>query len=200
MALRTPVRSALAIAIGFACLSLATWGDASAQPIPCATAGTTQQRAAIAAAEAWFGTYWRRTGASWAATYTLQPPAPLPLGIGRFGATREEFGASAGTKPEVIAGKMAVSSCTCALYEAGPDPTYVVRFIGQRLKFNENNAGWTRAIPSGTLHVLAVTVDTAGRALPVRDLPESRTGLPPDLHMLAVQATPNETGPAATRQ
>ena len=194
-------RSAVRPAIGLACLGLvATSIGVAAQPVPCDAAVDPRQRQAIDAAEAWFGAHWRRAGARWTATYVLRQAAPLPLGIGSFGATKETFGSAAATpgkRGEPISGEVAIASKSCTVYEINPGSSHVVRLLGRGLAFNESNGGWTPARPRAVLHVLVIGFDASGVASPVRDLPEARTALPPEMQLLAgpeMQAAPPPVG------
>ena len=158
---------------------------ATAGPMSCAKAHSAEQRAAITAAEAWHAHLWQHTGGGWTAAYQLMPPPALPLGMGSFkgGAAFSEGGTGGPSQP--IRGVASVSKIVCTTYEVSPDQTFVVRFTGRQLSFNENAQGWSRPLPAALLQVLevrpVVTPDASG--LEVIPLTTARIALPPDAQL-----------------
>ena len=158
---------------------------AAAGPVSCAKAHSPEQRAAIAAAEAWHARLWQHTAGGWTAVYQLLPPPTLPLGMGSFkgAAALSEGGTGGPIQP--IRGVASVSEIVCTTYEVSPDHTFVVRLTGRLLSFNENAHGWSPPLPAALLHVLEVrpgaTPDMSG--LTVIPLTTARIALPPDAQL-----------------
>ena len=159
----------------------ATITNAAAGPVPCAKAHSPEQRAAVAAADAWHAQYWQRANGLWSAAYQLPPAPTLPLGIGIFkraGAFADVIAAAAANP---IQGVATVAALVCTTYEVTSDHTFVVRYVGRKLSFNEDAQGWSRPLPEALLHVLEVR--TEGADTGVIPLITARTALPPDAQL-----------------
>ena len=174
------LRHRLVRACAAACYAVALSSAATAGPIPCAKAQTPEQRAAVAAAEAWHAARWQHTSGRWMAAYELKPAPALPLGMGSFKGAAAFVDTVAPAVNQVIRGVVSVAALTCTTYELSTDHTIVVRFSGRSLSFNENAGGWSRPLPAAVLHVLEINSANGPAAVPV---PSTRTALPPDAQL-----------------
>lgn len=191
---RSPWKAAALIAVLAAAQSPTA---ATADAVPCAaTANLPAHRAAIASAEAWLASRWRRSGETWITAYRLKPEQSLPLGIGRFG----HVGGLDPGQSQPVVGLAKIARITCASFEMNPGPTYAVRFAGHALQFDENGRGWSRPIVTAVIHVLDVRLpDTPDGTATVIELAESRTALPPDAELRLPDA-PAALRPASKRR
>jgi hypothetical protein len=75
-------------------------------------------------------------------------------------------------------GFIAARTITCTFYEVNAPRAYVLRYVADGLRFNENNAGWTPPLPPVAVMVVLVSV-TPGAQWVALDMPEARTAIPP---------------------
>lgn len=185
---------------------LALPASVAAQPVPCSRVVDPTHRTALAEAEVWLAVRWAKNGAAWLTQFTLKPEPRSPFGtaitgrgVGTGGETRPP---SAPIAALAISGQASVSALSCTTYEVGPDLSYVVRYSGRGLRFNENATGWTRPLRTSMIHVLEVRPSAAPSGVPmVIELGEVRTALPPDMQLTApTSATAAQPLPASKRR
>lgn len=185
---------------------LALPAGVAAQPVPCAQVVDPSHRAALADAENWLAVRWARHGAVWLTQFTLRPEPRSPFGTtitGRaVGSSGEMQPPSAAVAAAPIAGQASVATLSCTTYEVGPDLSYVVRYSGRGLRFNENAKGWTKPLRTSIIHVLEVRSSATSSGGPaVVELGEVRTALPPDMQLTApTAATAAQPPPASKRR
>ena len=152
----------------------------------CSRASTPDHRVAVAVADAWQAQRWQRSAKIWITSYRLKPAPSLPLGIAAFknasALTGEPNSSGLATKP--ISGLAAISNMTCATTAPGPDGTYIVRYVGRGLTFNENGEGWSRPLARSVIAVLEIRLENAsGTLLTVTPVADAPIALPPDAEL-----------------
>lgn len=176
------VRSGLVAGLaGLALIAVAGTLAAQVSLQPCARVVEANHVSAIAAAEAWRAQRWANTRKGWTTDYQVPPPPPAPLGIGLL-ARGQELGASHGPSAP-IAGVAAVAKMACLSGPPEPDGRFVVHFVGNALRFNENKQGWSRPLRTALLHALVVGRPTVDAAWVVTEQPEAPTALIPGAHL-----------------
>jgi hypothetical protein len=136
---------------------------------PCDELADTDAVAAVAAARGMFNARWLQTSAGWGAAFKFKTEPRNPFAL-------------KAVIPDLVAeppieGFVTARSVTCSVYEVGAPRAYVVRFVADGLRFNENGAGWTRPIPLSVIMIAAV--ELRGESWIARDLPDARTAIPP---------------------
>lgn len=137
--------------------------------MPCDAMGDVDTVAAVAAAREMFNARWVQTPAGWGAAFKFKTEPRNPFALK---AVMPETPAETAIEGFVLA-----RAVSCTVYEVGAPRAYVVRFVAEALRFNENGAGWTRPIPLSAVMIAAV--EPGGTKWTARDLPESRTAIPP---------------------
>jgi hypothetical protein len=136
---------------------------------PCSALTDAEGAAAVAAARVLFDRRWGRDGPVWLTRYVYKTEPRNPFDLKSVAA------APPGEAP--VTGVILATGVTCAAYEIHAPRAYVVRFSADALRFNENNAGWTKPLPKAVILNLGVVKrDAAWVAV---DQPEARTAIPP---------------------
>jgi hypothetical protein len=147
-------------------------------PRPCAVVTDQDQRAAIAAADAWRAARWVAAGRGWVTAYVVKGAPPSPLGIDTFARSKEFNGGPGPAQP--VSGLAAVANFACSTYELTPHSIFVVRFTGDGLTFSENGGPWSNPLRRSLVHVLEVRHGTgATPTWDVREMDGSRSALMP---------------------